>query len=369
LSGCASAAGRSPAWPWTVAATVADSISSEIIAPGVRLHHLVRNAAPLRAHVLDVDLAACVSIRAVKGAETAVGRFTTSDLLKGLPVADAPIAAVNADFFVFAPPGVPTNALVMNGKVYAGPSNRPVLAFDAKGRPSIGTFSVTGTLTTSRGVVQVYSWDRPSAAALGLVDAAWGQPLDSLARPGALQMIPLGDRRYRVAALPASHNGLARGDTLMLVGHGRASVIAGDTVRVAVTLSPLMPREAVGGQPLLVRDSAIVATVDTDGAVSFRGVNPRTAAGFAANGRRLLLVVIDGRQAGYSVGTTTRETAALMRDLGAREAINLDGGGSTAMVLRDATSGALRVVNKPSDATGERPVGDALAVLGSCQRR
>ena len=182
-------------------------------------------------------------------------------------------------------------------------------------------------------------------------------------------MIPLGDHRYRVAELPASHTGLARGDTMMLVGHSRASVIAGDTVRLAVTLAPIMPREAVGGQPLLVRDSVIVGTVDTDGAVSFRGVSPRTAAGFAANGRRLLLVVIDGRQAGFSAGTTTRETAALLRDLGAREAINLDGGGSTAMVLRDVASGALRVVNKPSDATGERPVGDALAVLGSCPRR
>ena len=94
-----------------------------------------------------------------------------------------------------------------------------------------------------------------------------------------------------------------------------------------------------------------------------------TAAGFAANGRRLLLVVIDGRQAGYSAGTTTRETAMLLRDLGAREAVNLDGGGSTAMVVRDWKAGTQRIVNKPSDAVGERAVGDALGVLVSCGKR
>lgn len=118
-----------------------------------------------------------------------------------------------------------------------------------------------------------------------------------------------------------------------------------------------------------MRDSAIVATVDTDGAASFRGVNPRTAAGFSSNRRRLLLVVIDGRQAGYSVGTTIRETAAIMRDLGARDAVNLDGGGSSALVVRDASTGTIRVMNKPSDAVGERPVGDALAITGRCVQR
>ena len=369
LAACASGRGARSGAGWSLASTVADSIVTEQLAPGVRLHHLVRAAVPLRAHVLDIDLQACVSVRAVKGAPTAVGRTTTSALLSGLPAADAPIAAVNADFFLFAPPGVPVGALVQDGRLLAGPIERPVLAFDANGRPSIGTLTVKGTLTSSRARVDVSSWNRPSANAVGIVDAAWGQPLDSLARPGAMQLVPLGNQRYRIAALPAAHSGQARGDTLMLVGSARASLLAGDTVRADVTLAPTMPMQAVGGFPLLVRDSAIVPGVDSDGAASFRGVNPRTAAGYAANGRRLLLVVIDGRQAGYSAGTTTRETAMLMRDLGAREAINLDGGGSTAMVVRNATTGALRVVNKPSDAAGERPVADGLAVLGRCAKR
>jgi len=83
--------------------------------------------------------------------------------------------------------------------------------------------------------------------------------------------------------------------------------------------------------------------------------HPRTAVGVRADGR-ILLVAVDGRQPELSVGMTIAELASLLRELGAVEAVNMDGGGSTTMVIR------ARVVNSPSDLTGERPVGDALLV-------
>jgi exopolysaccharide biosynthesis protein len=88
--------------------------------------------------------------------------------------------------------------------------------------------------------------------------------------------------------------------------------------------------------------------------------------GWRADGT-LLLVAVDGRQPGYSVGMSLPEMRALFRELGAVEALNLDGGGSTALVVRG------RAVNRPSDAGGERPVANALVLLGpaagSCGRR
>ena len=97
--------------------------------------------------------------------------------------------------------------------------------------------------------------------------------------------------------------------------------------------------------------------------------HPRTAVGIARGGRRLLLVVVDGRQKGYSDGMTLRELAGLIRELGARDALNLDGGGSTTLVYSDPeNAGALRIANRPSDAEGERPVGDALAIVRGCTR-
>jgi exopolysaccharide biosynthesis protein len=146
------------------------------------------------------------------------------------------------------------------------------------------------------------------------------------------------------------------------------SLKRGDRVDVHLALAPFHPIEAVGGRPMLARDSVIVAEVETEGQASFRARNPRTALGIANRGRRLILVVIDGRQVPYSDGTTLRETAEIMLALGARDAINLDGGGSSALVYRDSTK-AMRIANKPSDATGERPVGDAVAIVKGCGGR
>jgi exopolysaccharide biosynthesis protein len=83
---------------------------------------------------------------------------------------------------------------------------------------------------------------------------------------------------------------------------------------------------------------------------------PRTMVGTDASGR-LLLVTVDGRGPGVSEGLTLVEEARLMRDLGARQAMNLDGGGSTAMVVNGG------LVNHPSDSTGERADGDALVII------
>ncbi len=127
----------------------------------------------------------------------------------------------------------------------------------------------------------------------------------------------------------------------------------------------------VNGGPLLLHDGRIAldpvrdgySPEDIDGvdrANFYNGWylrrNPRTAAGVTADGR-IVLMTVDGRKPGHSVGLSVPEVAAVMRILGARDAINLDGGGSTMMVV----DGQPQVV--PSDATGERPDGDAIVVL------
>lgn len=84
--------------------------------------------------------------------------------------------------------------------------------------------------------------------------------------------------------------------------------------------------------------------------------NPRTLAGTTRDGR-LLLVAVDGRRPGYSVGASFSESAAVLAALGAREGVNLDGGGSTSLTLGPT------LVTRPSDAGGDRPIGDALLLL------
>ncbi|CAM03983.1 secreted protein [Saccharopolyspora erythraea NRRL 2338] len=72
---------------------------------------------------------------------------------------------------------------------------------------------------------------------------------------------------------------------------------------------------------------------------------------------RLLPVTVDGRRPGSSAGFTLLEAARFMRSLGAVNAMNLDSGGSTSFVVNG------KPANSPSDATGERAVGDALVVV------
>ncbi|MBV8795882.1 MAG: phosphodiester glycosidase family protein, partial [Hyphomicrobiales bacterium] len=96
------------------------------------------------------------------------------------------------------------------------------------------------------------------------------------------------------------------------------------------------------------------------------GLDPRTGVGLSQNGQFLYLIAIDGRQTGYSVGTTTSDEAALMIDLGVYEGLNLDGGGSTALVQSGPDGGA-DLINSPSGSFGvpERLDGNNLGVFAS----
>jgi uncharacterized protein YigE (DUF2233 family) len=112
--------------------------------------------------------------------------------------------------------------------------------------------------------------------------------------------------------------------------------------------------DMIAGSPTLLKNGTITAT---DDCVSyFCDRNPRTGVGMRPDGR-LLLVTVDGRRPGYSVGMTPIQFAKLFKYLGATRALNLDGGGSTTMVVRG------KIVNRPSDPGGEREVSSAVLVL------
>lgn len=114
---------------------------------------------------------------------------------------------------------------------------------------------------------------------------------------------------------------------------------------------------AVSGHPLLVQDGKTTTSATKGSFCTAR--HPRTMVGLDKTGTKLLLAVVDGRQPSLSVGMRCDEEAALMKDLGAWDAINFDGGGSTTMYV--AGQG---VVNSPSDGN-ERTVGNHLALYAA----
>ncbi|MCC6579513.1 MAG: phosphodiester glycosidase family protein [Phycisphaeraceae bacterium] len=106
--------------------------------------------------------------------------------------------------------------------------------------------------------------------------------------------------------------------------------------------------EAIGKAYTAVAGKLILQSSRTRGEVGGRR-HPRTAVGLSEDKRHLILMVIDGRQFGYSLGATTQETARWIARCGAHDAINLDGGGSTTMVIDDE-QGGIKYVNRPSEA-------------------
>jgi hypothetical protein len=114
---------------------------------------------------------------------------------------------------------------------------------------------------------------------------------------------------------------------------------------------------AIGGGPAIVRNGGpVFRSLEAFSSDQLLPRNPRTAVGQRRDGR-ILLVVTDGRRAGYSVGMTNFELAQTMVRLGAVTASALDAGGSSTLAF-DGT-----VLNRPSDAGGERSVGTSLQLL------
>ena len=365
-----------PRWSADLAAPriAGDTGTTDTIAKGALHRSFLVRQEPWAIHVLDVDLAACWKAVAVKGHPGAAGRTKTSALAASVVETNSAVAGgVNADFFLFDPPGVPTGAHVSNGAVVTGPGARPVFAIDSAGRPWIGVLNASGAAISGVDSLPIVAWNRLSPDGLAWIDRRYGQAVDTSS--GSVRVV-LADMKGLVqsidttgaaAVIPSSGGVLALGprapaslrQRLLLASRSRGQFA------VSTRLQPIHPLEAVGGFPVLVRDSLEVPGLDSAGAATFAPVrHPRTIVGVASRGRRLLLITVDGRQAGYSVGTTHRESARIALELGATEAINLDGGGSTAMAIArfrgDSTT--FEVVNRPSDAQGERAVGNALVV-------
>ena len=146
-----------------------------------------------------------------------------------------------------------------------------------------------------------------------------------------------------VAGLKVSQGRLVSGQArqypaLMLMSDGRARL-----ARPPFDLDGVV--NAVGGFDIVLEQGVPLFHPPAEGARP-PALHPRTAVGLADGGRRAWLVVVDGRQPGYSLGVALHELAALLRGLGATEGINLDGGGTSAMVVQGPDTEPL-VLNRP----------------------
>lgn len=115
--------------------------------------------------------------------------------------------------------------------------------------------------------------------------------------------------------------------------------------------------QALAGSQILVKDGKSTVRQGVG------GLHPRTAVAVDAKGEMLWLIVVDGRQRGYSEGVSLEELAGIAVEFGADRALNLDGGGSSTLVIADG--GGTRALNSPIHTripTRQRPVANHLGV-------
>ena len=131
-----------------------------------------------------------------------------------------------------------------------------------------------------------------------------------------------------------------------------AAIAHQDQARLPLASSPWKVQTAVGGGPVLLQDGKISIANNEELKFAGKAINdkhPRTAMGYTANGE-LIVLVVEGRFPGKAEGLTLTQTALLLQQIGCVEALNLDGGGSSCMLING------KETIRPSDKEGQRAV-------------
>jgi Phosphodiester glycosidase/SPOR domain len=362
---------------------------------------LAQSTGPWHVQVLTIDPQDFRGTLAASYGPDLEQRETTS----ALAAAAGARAAMNAGYFVLNPnsgaPGDPAGVAVYDGRLVSEPiSGRPALVIrnDALGTSMVrltwrgevragtktllldGLNRVPGLIRNCGGTTDDLPTNQPvhdftctDADELIAFDSSYG--LATPAGPGLeVAVDPLGVvlavRTSRGGSIPVGGRTIQATGSLVsslqeLADTGHIEIEAALEDDHGSRVETSWQTSIVNGGPELVRDGRLQVTSKADGMAPdgnpsfYYGFvhkrNPRTIAGVDDRGRTVLITA-DGRST-ESLGLGLAEAAAVAESLGLRDALNLDGGGSTTMVADGS------VINKPSDAAGERPVGDALLVL------
>jgi hypothetical protein len=351
--------------------------STQVLMPGVTYSRQVQFTAhgPVVIHVLVAPKpGGLYSLRPILSNGSILGRERVTSMEKDVSDS-ATVAGVNGDFFNWKD-GHPTGILMQN-RVLQNPPYRS--------RSSIGIAAATGKLTVGRVALYGY-WQGlgqrrpltglnqpPRGDGTSLFTPVWGARTPALAGAAEAVLEPFphatvgDDLTGTVTTQTGDGNTPIPRDGAVLVAHGSqaAKLISEAPPPAKVTLHLVLRpdwtatgiTDALGGGPVIVRNGRAVYTAGEDFLPSqVAPRDPRTGVGQRRDGK-IVLVVVDGRQPGYSVGLTNFELAQALVRLGAVTGSALDSGGSSTMAFDG------KLLNRPSDPSGERSVAETLAVM------
>ena len=311
------------------------------------------------------------ALRPLLSNDMLLGRETVTSMQRRAS-ASANVAGVNGDFWTWDE-GIPTGMLMQSGVLETPPHPK---------RSSLG-ITDDGSLLVDR-VTMLGQWQglgprralnglnqRPGPQGISLFTPVWGAATPQAS--GTVEVVlepfppaaPTTDLVGTSALVKTGGGTTIPRDGAVLVARGSAAnrlaseAAVGQEVLVKLVLRPAWGAvvDAIGGGPVIVRNGQPVYQALEDFTYSqVYPRDPRTGVGQLADGR-LVFVAVDGRQPGYSIGVTTFQLGQILARLGAVTGTALDSGGSTTMAYNG------KLLNRPSDPGGVRPVGDALTLF------
>lgn len=372
-------------------------LKTEVIAPGIEHLQIVRGyksekeaTGPWFINMLRIDLGQA-RLRMVHAMDEAVGLETVSSMAARYGA----LAAVNSGYFRTTGTyrGDAVGIEVLDGKLLSEPNNvraaAGLIERDGKQELIFGHLKFDGQISSgpstkwhgrlARGYTRKMRVPQARHVIDGLNRPRGNNELivftpefhrTTLTDPNGLELIVRRDRIVELRDQKGSS--VIPADSFVISASGAAREWAlknlrrGVRVQLNLNLSAVETEQAdswkqstsiIGGGPQLIKNGRVEITNAAEKILpSFvSDGHPRTAIARLKSGQ-ILLLTVDGRQPGESIGMSLTMLADLLLEFGAVDAINLDGGGSTTMVIRN------KLVNKPSDATGERPVSDAILV-------
>ena len=285
--------------------------------------------------------------------------------LSNIVMQEMAFAGINANYF--EKDGTPLGLLISDGSLITGPIySRVAIGFSEDKNIFIDQVMLEADVTVSRGFFKkkplfMVTFDCLNTSSnhcqnVSLLDLKWSKKIKLPKNKLAFRMEKncLESKDTRTVNRPSTG--------FLLVGNKKGTLgqlKTNDCLDIAWKTLPdwSIVKEAISGGPYLLMSGEVYIDEENEH-IHFGKKDhfaPRSAIGIDEK-KKLYLVAVDGRQENYSVGFSLIEFADFLKDFGIKDAINLDGGGSTEIVLNG------EVLNKPSDGE-ERLIGNALLIF------
>lgn len=353
----------------------------EPIAPGVvrYKYEVTRDKKNAQTNVVTVDLNnPYIKINTVAGGGTYTNKATVSQMADRTNA----VALVNGDFFTMQLQGVPLGASIIDGDMKSSPAVLTDIwsfGIDENNTAFIDSTKFVGSVTAPNGksypidgLNKTFYWYQPSKeysheSKIQMYNSFWSSKSRGDKTAGEV-LLSEDNLVEQIVYRKNIDMKIPEGKKILQVSGGserfmRENVKVGDKLQINTNIEPNRNwKMMIGGHALLVENGAIKKyTKDVN---SIGGVRARTAVGISQDGKTVYIVSAEGRT-NRSPGLSLNELSQFMLDLGAYKAMNLDGGGSTAMAVRNLGDLKRTRVTNPEKNAGERKVVNGLGVFNT----